>query len=122
MNADQEPNSVKYRALRENCEQTHYPINQTPHFESDKIIWDEKLKTFYVKGSKWYDFLSQPPDYQIKNLYHKSNNEGRNGNDFYHNPDIIASGCSVSAGVGLPHNFLWPEIISKITNQKINNV
>lgn len=111
---------IPYSTLRPKNEKIFYPTGLQPHFP--KVFWDEKLNTNYAYGEEWYSYFTEAPDHKIPHLLHKSNSEGRNSKEFYNNPEIITAGCSVTAGVGLPHNFLWPEIIEHITNQKINNV
>jgi hypothetical protein len=111
---------IDYAKLRQNTGGNHYPINSLPHFSEP--IWDEKLQTYWDTGSAWYNHLTPETKGAIKHLYHKANNEKRNGNNFHHNPDIVAAGCSVTTTVGLPHDFSWPEIISYITGKTVNNV
>lgn len=113
------PHYIEYSALRQPKE-SYYPTGNCPHFHNPK--WDEQLETNYSHGEQWYNHFTDAPDHKLPHLLHKSNEEGRNSKKFYSTPDIITAGCSVTAGVGLPHNFLWPEIIETITHQKINNV
>lgn len=49
-----------------------------------------------------------------------------NSNDRYgiwpqrHRPDILAFGCSVTAGVGIERQFTWPAIARKLTGASVN--
>jgi len=39
----------------------------------------------------------------------------------YQNPEIIAAGCSITYGVGIPEEYTWPMFLSKKLNIKILN-
>ncbi len=110
---------IDYAELRRKYLNSFYPKSEFQQFNT--TLWSEETETFYSVGANWYDHVSKNADGSVPHLFHKINSDLRHGNNFYNNPDIIAGGCSVTAGVGLPHNFLWPEIISHITNQKVNN-
>lgn len=54
-------------------------------------------------------------------LFHpRVNSEHFLGPEFVNNPDIVALGCSVTAPVGMPFEFAWPNIVSKQTGKSVN--
>lgn len=53
---------------------------------------------------------------------YRLNRDGFIGNDFVNNPDILALGCSATAGVGLKTSYTWPRLISEKTGLTVNQV
>ena len=53
---------------------------------------------------------------------YRLNKNGFIGDDFVHNPDVLALGCSVTAGVGLKTSYTWPQLISRETGMSVNQV
>ena len=53
-------------------------------------------------------------------LVYKVNDHGHHGDDFFNNPDILAIGCSVTAGLGLPHDMTWPHLVARESKQTVN--
>jgi hypothetical protein len=48
------------------------------------------------------------------------NNEGHVGPNFEKNIDLLAVGCSVTAGVGLDHEYTWPYLLAEKLNCNYN--
>lgn len=44
------------------------------------------------------------------------------GPEFVQNADILAAGCSVTHGMGMPFDFSWPNIIKHATGKSVNVV
>ncbi len=51
---------------------------------------------------------------------YRVNKSGFIGNDFINNPDILALGCSVTAGIGIKTEYSWPHLISQQTGMTFN--
>jgi hypothetical protein len=63
----------------------------------------------------------------LENLYHpdvlyRLNTEGFFGDDFIKNSDIIALGCSITAGVGVQTKYSWPQIVKERTGMSVNHI
>lgn len=63
----------------------------------------------------------------LENLYHpdvlyRLNTDGFFGDDFIENSDIIALGCSITAGVGVQTKYSWPQIIRERTGMSVNQI
>ena len=63
----------------------------------------------------------------LENLYHpdvlyRLNTDGFFGDDFVENSDIIALGCSITAGVGVQTKYSWPQIIKERTGMSVNHI
>jgi len=55
-----------------------------------------------------------------KMFRYKINSDGHVGEEFVHNPDIIAMGCSVTYGAGMHTEFAWPNIVREATGKTVN--
>lgn len=53
-------------------------------------------------------------------LIYTVNDHGHHGCNFFNNPDILAIGCSVTAGLGIPHDMTWPNLVARELGQTIN--
>ena len=53
-------------------------------------------------------------------MIYRVNRHGHHGSNFVHNPDILALGCSVTAGCGIPYDLTWPHLIARELNQTVN--
>jgi hypothetical protein len=63
----------------------------------------------------------------LANLYHpdvlyRLNTDGFFGDDFIKNSDIIALGCSITAGVGVQTKYSWPQIVKERTGMSVNHI
>jgi hypothetical protein len=51
------------------------------------------------------------------------NEMGYRGEEFGTDPaEIVTAGCSQTWGSGIPDEFIWPQILAKRTNKKVDNV
>jgi hypothetical protein len=64
-------------------------------------------------------YLSHDPNITLE---YKYNNYGVRGEDFDAPAEIITLGCSQTFGWGLPQNYIWPELISNLTNKNVHNL
>jgi hypothetical protein len=55
-------------------------------------------------------------------LEYQLNEQGSVGDNFVHNPDILALGCSVTVPIGLPHGLSWPHLIKDELDLSLNVV
>lgn len=53
-------------------------------------------------------------------MIYRINKNGYHGTDFIKNPDILAIGCSVTAGCGLPYDLTWPHLVARELGQTVN--
>jgi len=53
---------------------------------------------------------------------YRLNTDGFFGDDFVENSDIIALGCSITAGVGVQTKYSWPQIIKERTGMSVNHI
>lgn len=65
-------------------------------------------------GSSYIGTVDEHNTYKINRL-------GFRG-QVYENPDILAFGCSITFGLGIPELGRWPEILSNKTNKDITNL
>ena len=50
------------------------------------------------------------------------NSDGYRSPEFKNNVDILALGCSMTFGIGVNQQALWPEVLSNKTNLDYNNL
>lgn len=50
------------------------------------------------------------------------NSDGMHGPENVPNPDILALGCSITSGMGLPYNFTWPDVLRRTLGTTVNNI
>lgn len=53
---------------------------------------------------------------------YRVNTDGMHWDEYVHNPDVIATGCSITAGMGIPYEYTWPAIYRHLTGKTVNNV
>ncbi len=59
---------------------------------------------------------NQDSEYAMPLVYnYEINSAGFRGKEFTYSPHIIALGCSHTFGVGLPIEFTWPNVVSRLT-------
>lgn len=81
------------------------------------------LPVYYSYGPEWHrGMLPQNHNGFLTNCYYRVNSDGMHGEEYVREPDILAVGCSVTAGVGLPHEYTWPSIIRYVSGLSVNNV
>jgi hypothetical protein len=57
--------------------------------------------------------------YSVK---YKINEHGYRGKNFLENKEILTLGCSQTFGMGIPENFIWPQVFSDKTNTEFHNL
>ena len=96
---------------------SHNVITEIPNkvFNLNK----RKIKNLYFNDLNKYD------DYRViehgQTIYNLNKN-GYRSPDFCKNVDILTSGCSFTYGAGVPENYIWPQILSNLSNLKYNNL
>ena len=58
-------------------------------------------------------------NYPIK---YKINKHWYRGENFLENKKILTLGCSHTFGIGIPENFIWPQVFSNKTNTEFHNL
>jgi hypothetical protein len=78
-----------------------------------KIGWEE----YVARGIEGFQTLDDVNSYVI-------NNNGYRGENFTDAKpaDIVAGGCSITFGIGVPENGSWPSILSNMTNETVANL
>jgi hypothetical protein len=76
----------------------------------------------YSHGKMWHQNISDKPDGFLPNVYYKVNSEYRHWDEYVQSPDVVALGCSVTAGMGIPMEYTWPAIYRSVTGETVNNV
>jgi hypothetical protein len=100
-----------------------YPNFSNSHF-GDDVVLDEETGIRWSWGGEWHrGFPSDGnPDNRLPGLIYKVNSDNMHGEDFVSNPDVLTLGCSVTSGIGLAHNFSWPNIVSHVFGKSVNNI
>jgi len=57
-----------------------------------------------------------------KDCLYLINSDGMHGPENVSNPDILALGCSITSGMGLPYDFTWPDILRRTLGVTVNNI
>ena len=73
-------------------------------------------KELYEKNLKEKYQLLKQHDWIDKSFTYKFNSHGFRCEEFTNKPTIMVLGCSFTCGIGLPIEFIWPELISKNLN------
>jgi hypothetical protein len=68
-----------------------------------------------VRSKKFTYKDSIPIEYDV-------NSKGFRSIEFVNNPDVITSGCSQSFGLGLPYQYIWPNLLDKSGSLKVVNI
>lgn len=58
----------------------------------------------------------------IDGLYYRINSDDYFGYEFDPEAEILAAGCSVTAGTGLYYKWVWPSMWKNITRDGVNNI
>ncbi len=74
---------------------------------------------FYDKGYEGKDLLSQIAHPSVT---YRINKNGFIGDDFIKDSDIIALGCSTTAGVGVPNKHSWPHVVANKKGMSVNQI
>jgi hypothetical protein len=81
-------------------------------FSPEKFPYEESG----YSGPDILDTISHP------DILYRLNTDGFFGDDFVENSDIIALGCSITAGVGVQTKYSWPQIIKERTGMSVNHL
>lgn len=89
-----------------------------------EVTIDPDTNISYHNGGNWYSGMFNPDrtDNTAPGMLHQINEDGDHWHPHHHNPHTIAMGCSVSAGMGIPHNYTWANIHQHITGHTTNNI
>jgi hypothetical protein len=87
---------------------------------SHEPIAPKKLEKYYNKENNSSSIISDYSEIERDEYYYQWNSDGFRGTDFKEKPNIIALGCSITLGQGLPSDLIWPELLSK--KLKENNI
>jgi len=79
-------------------------------------------KELYEKNLKEKYQLLKQHDWIDKSFTYKFNSHGFRCNEFTDKPTIMFLGCSFTCGIGLPIEFIWPELLSKNLNMHCANL
>jgi len=79
-------------------------------------------KELYEKNLKEKYQLLKQHDWIDKSFTYKFNSHGFRCEEFTNKPTIMVLGCSFTCGIGLPIEFIWPELISKNLNMHCANL
>jgi len=83
----------------------------------------EDVGMFYSYGPEWHHgILGSDSNGFLPNCYYRVNSDGMHWDEYVHNPDVLALGCSVTAGVGLPYEYTWPNIYRYVVGCSVNSV
>lgn len=83
---------------------------------------DQTTGITYSRGREWHLAISDEEDGAIPNVYYRVNSDGHHWYEFEHNPDVVALGCSTTAGMGIPIEYTWPSLYRHITGETVNNI
>jgi hypothetical protein len=88
-------------------------INSDMNPGTTKMGWDE----YVARGTTGFQTLDDVNSYLI-------NNRGYRGENFLESKpaDIVAGGCSITFGIGVPDNGVWPAILSEMSQQTVANL
>ena len=106
------------------------PASERNGYMTRQIIDAEKHKYSDLSGAFQVSMIDGPPlfsgeaPFLAEPGFNADDNTWRfagHGRSTYHeNPDIVAVGCSITSGIGVPREYSWPKIIEKFTGKKVN--
>ncbi len=89
--------------------QSKYPPNTIWHWcgQDDEATYqlNRASRAELLQENGWWDHV--PLDYHF-------NSSGFRSDEFDPGPGILYLGCSVTMGIGLPHNDTWPRLVSDV--------
>lgn len=98
-----------------------------PHYEPDDFRSDMRHETLidgqiiqWSNGQWLHEHVTE--DQWLDKIRYRVNSDGQHWHEFTKEPDILALGCSVTGGMGLPYNFTWPGILEHLFGLKVNNI
>ena len=92
-------------------------------YANQSLDWLEMdVKNLYEKNIKENYQLLKLNNWIDKSFTYKFNSHGFRCNEFSDDPTIMFLGASSTVGVGLPIDYIWPEVISKNLNMRCANL
>jgi len=101
---------------------SHPEIPSAFHDFKQDFQVDDRYNVTYSYGPEWHIGITDDETGKLPNCYYMVNTDGRHWYEFETNPDVITLGCSITAGMGLPIEFLWPAMYQEFTGQTVNNI
>ena len=99
------------------------------HYEILKLILEEtidiKFKNFIIEdmyGNTLTEIKDGPFSHKLHGNLHSFNKHGFRSPDFKVDTDYLFSGCSITSGIGLPIEKIWPEILAKSLGSSYANI
>jgi len=87
------------------------------------LMRDENSGFFYSYGPEWHhNIVGDSNDGFLENCYYRVNSDGMHWDEYVSEPDLLALGCSITAGVGIPYEYTWPNIYRHVTGESVNAV
>jgi hypothetical protein len=84
------------------------------------IDWDRNNP--YKNYSKDLDILAKHSEIPRKEYNYKWNSDGLRSIEFSNKPKVVALGCSITMGQGLPESLRWTDLLSEMINEPIGNI
>ncbi len=79
-----------------------------------------ELAIDHESGIRWSTDASGLP--HREKIAYQYNSHGLIGPELHDAPDTVTLGCSMTNGIGVPHDFTWPQIVAHLTGEKVNNI
>lgn len=86
----------------------------------DWLVGD--IEEFYLKNLKTKFDLLQSNGWIDYKFNYKFNSYGFRCKEFTKNPTLMTLGCSMTVGIGLPVEHIWPELVAKNLNLECANL
>jgi hypothetical protein len=113
---------LRLASLRQQKHGGFYPNYQSDDFASESrhetVIDGQTIQ--WSQGQWLHEHVTD--DHWLDRIRYQVNSDGQHWHEFTREPDILALGCSVTNGMGLPYNFTWPSIIEHVFGLKVNNI
>ena len=103
--------------------------------EEDKLVFFKELFYRNLEKSSNYVFYynisnqinNEPKEITLPNdinhiVKYRINKHGYRGKNFLENKEILTLGCSHTFGMGIPEDFIWPQVFSNKTNIEFYNL
>lgn len=100
--------------------------NYNSHYKpyaNESLYWlPSDTKELYEKNLKEKYQLLKDNDWIDKSFTYNFNSHGFRCNEFTTEPTVMFLGCSLTCGIGLPIESIWPELVSKQLNMHCANL
>jgi len=105
----------------------HDHVRLYPRYSSDDFPTEERHEIVVdgqtIRWSQgWWLHEHVTEDQWLDKIRYRVNSDNQHWHEFSSEPDVLALGCSVTGGMGLPYNFTWPGILEHIFGWKVNNI